>query len=288
TAWGRAAKLRWPQILEVGFIVGLAYVTSLLVWTFLAPDPRPAAGAGAGVAPVSGPARSSRDVAALTQFDPFHRSLPTAAPDRAAEEAAPETALDLELFGIRAGEDGEIGSATIRGLDKQQRAYVVGEEVGEGSGVYLRRILPDRAVISNRGVLESLFFPNADPDRRRAPPADRPQEPAAPPEPARETSAVIPGDFELLSAAFEARPLLADDGETFVGVTLSPRGDGGLFAQAGLEPGDRLLSVNGAGAETAEEALAAFDGLAGESELRLELLRGGESWTVTVKFEDRE
>lgn len=281
-----ASNWRWSAIVETGLVVLLAYLTAQLIWAWAGPDPRPSVPAVGGFAPMAAAARSSGDVAALTRFDPFHRALPAAGSEeaRAEEETAPETTLDLELFGVRVSERDDDGSAVIRTLDNRQATFLIGDEIGDGTGVYLRRILADRVVISHKGALESLAFAPAkrgDAPRRQGtavtPPRGRGRSaPASARAGGAEPELVQLGaDVEALMAALEVRPL-QDDNQEVVGVLLYPRGDGGLFEQAGLKVGDRLMRLNGELARSSEEAARALEQLRGLDEAEVTVLRGGE------------
>ncbi len=87
--------------------------------------------------------------------DPFHCAAPIAAVVMG--QSAPETNLDLKLFGLRSGEAGsDRGSAIIETPDNIQRVYYVEDEVTDG--VVLKGVTRDYIVLSQAGRLERLTF----------------------------------------------------------------------------------------------------------------------------------
>ncbi|GAB4151797.1 MAG: GspC family type II secretion system variant ExeC [Sphingomonadales bacterium] len=255
---------------ELILVAALAYVLAQIFWTVMS-------GRGAamdvGAAPAAF-ASGGQNIAAgqadiLTQIDVFYRQ---AAPGSAAATgrldadlpAAPETALDLQLFGVRAGADSEQGSAIIRSPDGKQRSFMVGEDLIDG--VRLLHVLPDRVVIAHRGVRESLAF--ADAKRKRA------VTPAAAP---AVTAAVDPAS---LFQQIETRPRRIDG--KLNGFLLYPKGDGATFRRLGLEAGDVLLAVNDRPLGSFEALQEMPQRLAGLRRLRLTIERQGQNQTLNI------
>jgi len=223
---------RWISLTEVTAVVGLAALSAQLVWTIAGSPQWPAAIANAAAPAVSAKSRDWQ-ASALTTLDPFHRNAVSGAV--AAGERAPETMLNLQLFGIRAGSESNGGSAIIAGADNVQSAYFVGQEIMPG--VRLERVSPERVMIRRNGVVESLSL-----DREKNP------------EPVKtETTASVPAGQSLTeqpwrrvsvsaAALFANLKFANQDGG---GVTLQPGAAADLLAQAGLKPGDVLVGVNG-------------------------------------------
>jgi general secretion pathway protein C len=222
---------RWITLTEVTAVVGLAALSAQLVWTIAGSPQWPAA-----IANAAAPAfqANSRDwqASALTTLDPFHRNATPGA--AAVGEGAPETMLNLQLFGIRAGSGSHGGSAIIAGADKFQSAYFVGQEIMPG--VRLERVEPGRVTIRRNGVIESLSL-----DREKTPDPVKTETVA---------SVFVEQNAErswrhisVSAAALFANLKFANqDGG---GVILQPGAAADLLAQAGLKAGDVLVGVNG-------------------------------------------
>ncbi len=253
---------------ELILLAALAHVLAQIFWVW--------AGTGQGavansvLAPAAtGPAGSMRgpNLAVLTQYDLFNRQAADGTDTVAADQriaAAVETALDLQLFGVRAGADSEQGSAIIRLPDGNQRSFMVGEELIDG--VRLLHVLPDRVVIAHRGARESLAF--ADAKRKRAVTAV-----AAP----ASTAAVDPAS---LFQQIETRPRRIDG--KLNGFLLYPKGNGATFRRLGLEAGDVLLAINDRPLGSFEALQEMPQRLAGLRRLRLTIERQGQNQTLNI------
>lgn len=240
---------------EVALTVTLAVIAGDLAWTVFEP---PAFAAAGDTAVAAKPHRAAMP-AILTEVDPFHRASVAGPVAAGAASRAPETMLNLQLFGIRAGLGGAPGSAIVGTPDNQQGAYYVGQEIM--SGVRLEQVLPDRVVIRRNGVAESLSF-----DRDSA----------------LQTAAVAPAtslpaaeerrlDFDAMKAL--AMVLRVSPAER--GLLLEGSSDPSAMQQTGLEPGDLLLSVNGT-AVSDPGSLASLAAAGAAQGLTLEIERKGQ------------
>ena len=70
----------------------------------------------------------------------------------------PETTLALQLRGAFTASDPKQASAIIETSDKTARHYTVGSQVQ--GGLTLHAVHHDRVVLSNSGILETLYFPS--------------------------------------------------------------------------------------------------------------------------------
>lgn len=244
---------------EVALTVALAVVAGRLVWSVFEP-PAWATGESAHTAPAP---RRTAPAPVLTDIDPFHRaSTRDGKPAVGAAASAPETMLNLQLFGIRAGQGGSPGSAIVATPDNVQGVFTVGREIMPG--VRLEQILPDRVVIRRNGVAEALSFD------REAPAQHAAAAPAAAPLSSRpsvtgeEPLRRLDVDTRALIAALKVRP---EDRNGLRGLLLEGSADPSVLEQAGLEPGDLLVSVNG----TPASDMGALTALAASGALRLTL-----------------
>jgi len=88
-----------------------------------------------------------------SRFDPFHREVTIADEIIEIGTDAPETTLNLKLFGRRAGSN---GSAILETADRTQKVFRVGDEIM--NGVILKAVNPDHIVLSQGGRIERLTF----------------------------------------------------------------------------------------------------------------------------------
>lgn len=234
------------------------------------------------------------DRRAFSNFNPFRPAArssndgPRAAPgaNRAVAEA-PETSLNLKLFGVRAmGEGG--GAAIIGSSVGEQAAYAVGDALV--SGARLHAIEPTRIVIARDGVLESLYLEGLDPAQRRRPEAAAVESGDAHED--LETRGRAASVRRAATAAGRGSEIFGEVLEPFPGVRFEPRQNGEAFTvkadpevQAslgalGLRDGDVVIALNGAPA-TRAAAETAFRNAAGDLEITVE--RDGVRRTLTLR-----
>jgi len=265
-----------PTVAEVAAVALLGWMAAGLVWQgFDTAVTR--AGAAGGVLSSAGVPSGAMpaDNAILRNFDPFQRQ--GRAPQPAAVDA-PETSLDLRIFGIRAGAGPESGSAVLATPDGRQHTYTTGQTVFRD--VRLIAIYPDRVLLERGdGRRESLYL-NPDSRRRRA---------EAPPEPEPETesrlSAEESGPVEFTSAsamigALSLQPSRVDG--RIRGLRIGESANATLLQRNGLKAGDVLLEIEG----RALDSIGRLDSLAADlgsaDSVTLTLLRDGQERRLTL------
>jgi general secretion pathway protein C len=266
------APLHWPafalripagrawSLLEALLVAALALQVIRLGWLMAVPP------APLGTLPVPQSDRSPETSSRLA-IDAFH-------PD-ASETATPSAGTSgLRLHALRAGPGR--GSAIIAGADGRQRAFAAGDAVAPG--VTLASIASDHVLLAASGTRQRLGFEPA----HAAPAGARPAATALP-------SAATDRAGTGSTAAVDPAVLLSEaglrpktDGGRVAGYTIIPRGDGAVLRQAGLEPGDVLLSVNGQ-ALTPERHASLASELAGGGPISLTFRRGDETRTTTLQ-----
>ncbi|MFN7055240.1 type II secretion system protein N [Hyphomonas sp.] len=173
-------------------------------------------------------------------------SNPFRAPPAAEELSAPPTSLNLKLTGLRsASSDEQGGSAIILLPDGSHKRFEPGQLVV--SGATLEAVTADRVFLRVNGRLEELTRPQAGaralsaPDGRTPLPQAGSVRPAGPaPAPAGARSPAVTPALLMSDLAFQPE---TRNGQVS-GYRVNPRGQG-HFEQAGLEPGDLVLRVNG-------------------------------------------
>lgn len=261
--------LRVLGLSAFAIILGLVWARLVLTWTtgpvlpvseFVAPQVNASAS----------PRLSELNTTALVSSDPFFASVPDTLRSVSPAVNAPETTLDLKLFGIRAGQDSSQGSAIVRTPDKRQGSFQVGDALFDG--VRLEQVLPDRVVISRGGVRESLYL---DPEGSRS---------RASLSPATNRAAAGPSDSQLsISDALERiqlRPRIV--GNTISGFYVAPESDPATLALGGLEINDVVMSVNGVSLVSAERITDVIEELQDATFVEMQIERDGASNAVEI------
>ncbi|MGF1463377.1 MAG: type II secretion system protein N [Maricaulaceae bacterium] len=322
----RFAKPTKPTVLftELVLVAGLAVGCVQLLWAVSAP---PAPESLRARAAIPAPARLNPtrpvDLTLLQTSNPFHASARATPDNRVGAEGfvpggadadgdlgldAPETSLALKLTGVRASVSAP-SSAVIAVGDEPDARFKPGDTLLDG--VVLRRILPDRVILSRNGALERLSLPEA---RINAGAAviDDGVATADPPQPNVFTaSAVNAGSTELEPSAVSqagdtsAAPVpepgfaIADADALFSVLDLrerrengqligyEARAQGGRTAElrrVGFRPGDVVTAVNGVRLNRTEN-LARLEGVLAQARTaRITVQRDGATEVLRVRL----
>ncbi|PHS36745.1 MAG: hypothetical protein COA91_11905 [Robiginitomaculum sp.] len=166
------------------------------------------------------------DSSVLHTFDPFYRDNPVS--NTPITLSAPETTLDLKVFGMRADLGGDTSSAIIQTPDNKQDSYFLGDEIIPG--VTLKQVEIDYVILDRSGVLERLS--------RQGKTAD-------------EQSAAMAMTFAAKTLNFKAADLINDvrfyphrEGRQVMGYRVRAR-RGGALEKYGFQPRDMITAING-------------------------------------------
>lgn len=158
----------------------------------------------------------------FASVDPFNRGVAPAAQGQSV------TALTLVLYGTR-GLPGGGGTAIIAGADGRQQLYTTGEAVAPG--VTLTGVAFDHVTLAHNGASETLYI-----DQSKAAPQAGAVVAANPVGAPPAQPAALTADAVKSGIAF------APGGG---GVAVRAQGDGTVFRNAGFQPGDVIVAVNG-------------------------------------------
>jgi general secretion pathway protein C len=242
----------------VVLVLALAVQTARLVWAVATPI-------GPFGRPPAAPPAPASDLAVLARFDPFARGGAGAGPT----PGDPAAEAGFKLFGVRADGRGG-GSAILDAGDGKQAAYRNGDAVG---AFVLAQVFADHVVLSQAGRSRTVYFTPLSAQPASSPPTFTPASAvAAPP-----AGGIDP---EALSRDMALKPRV--ESGRVRGYALSSGGPGGAALQAaGLQPGDVLLSVNGADlSDPTRVAPALAEGR--EATIRYE--RDGQVHTTTIRI----
>lgn len=205
--------------------------------------------------------RQSADLSALQSGRLF---ASPGRPVEAIDEIAPETALDLTLFGVRRGPDSQSGSAVIRTGNIEQRSYAVGSVIEEG--VTLEAVYPDRVTIRRRGIAESLYL-REEARRNSSLPSIR-----------------LAGDESEAAefwSAIQIVPVFREG--TLAGYRLTEASRADLLSRTGLQAGDLITAVNGIRFASGTDVGRVINEVGSAGRLRLEIEREGSTQTIDVE-----
>jgi len=142
---------RLVSLLQFGLLSLALYFLSRATISFLAPeslwDAPPSTQA------IAGQASTQTGVRLNLNFDPFHRNQTEMDEVIEVGTDAPETTLNLKLFGRRVGPK---GSAVLQTSDGTQKTYSIGDEII--NGVTLKAVHLGYIVLSQGGRIERLTF----------------------------------------------------------------------------------------------------------------------------------
>ncbi|MCC6303268.1 MAG: type II secretion system protein GspC [Gammaproteobacteria bacterium] len=287
-----AVQRRIITLVQVVLVLMLAATLAQLTWKLiplpargLAPPPPEVFGGAGDRAAGSG---ASWDIAKWHLFGekPVGREIP-------AVESLPETQLNLTLSGVVASGSATGGGAIIAAPGGSEAFYAINAQLP--GGAVLKEVHPDRVVLERNGRLETLRLPKdglgnlggaaapaAEPPQAAPSRAARGGPEAPPPANLREFRDRVLSDPQSAGNLVQINPKSADG--RFIGYELQPGQDAGLFARAGLSPGDIVTSVNGVRLDSPAKALSLLRGLSSAEEIRLEVERDGVPQSLIVNI----
>ncbi|WP_417505493.1 type II secretion system protein N [Marinomonas gallaica] len=205
-----------------------------------------------------------------------------------AQQALKPTQLKLSLVGVLPSQDPANGVAMIRSPSVSDATYDVGAELLPD--VRLVGVYDDYVVIDRAGKMESLFLVNIsddDPNNALFVSTDTVQQASGGER--HQTDVVIAGKqsaeerWKSTSQAFLDQPKAFLEG---VGVTMTSEGyqlnQDNALSQLGLQPGDKIVSVNGVLLKDATLSVEAMKTLRNAESLRVEVERKGKRFIMNV------
>lgn len=260
----------------VGVVLGFM---ATLWWTFLffmvGPEPLPVE------APPEASTRQGAEIPIdrIAAMHLFGEPSKDAAPK---SETLSETKLSLVLHGVFVADKADASSALISQRNNNPKLYAVADRLP--GNARLEEVYRDRVVVSRGGVRENLSFKREDQIIRPGTGARRANtDRAGSSSRLAKSSPAARGNPRSLIARTLAkhRDEIDRDPRKFIetlGLTLSERGGYvlGTFADndAGLEPGDRLLSLNGKPVGNPEEDRRHLEQILAGRSVEIQLQRG--------------
>ena len=286
------AKLRKPLVIVAHFavIIGITYTLTRATMFFAFGPATSEAAAKVMARPAEGLASTP-----IEQIAGWHLfGQPPADYDNAAEqtEKLPETRLSLELVGVFVADDPSSSTAFIAQKGRAAKTYGVGDRVGNSK---LETVFQDRVVITRGGVREQIRFAQREATLL---PVDRPKAEANADFSDAEAAGPTLDSSPAGRALTDLRDELERDPQRLLTewdvARVSQEGARGYAVGAlahhpelghvGLQPGDRILAVNGRAVGDPEQDRLRIEDIIAEGSARLEIERGGERLAVTVSL----
>jgi general secretion pathway protein C len=210
---------------------------------------------------------------AVASFPPPHVTPPPPVSSNApAVPAAPAAATAIVLRGVLAR------SAILAMPDGSQRTVPVGREFQPG--LVLKSVAFDHVVLASPGGdlrLDLNRFAGAAPAAGATPVAARAQQAVVGTDPAAHRQATTA--FRLGMAARKA-------GGNVTGYVVKPGARLPILGQAGLQPGDVLLAINGQALDGEERLFGMSEELASVETSEIEFERGGKRMKAKIRFKN--
>ena len=290
TALQKLSAIERPARLAVEalLVVALALIVARLIWVVASPTNSVARHTDR---PLPSPMRAtasalaaSTDRTILVTTNPFDQGA-----DEIVIADVPETSLNLHLDGLRmTTESDDSGNAVIRTPDGRGTNYNIGDEILPG--VTLERILSDRVIINRDGADETLMLGGRGAglsvisDDSQTSTAETTDIAADQVRDDPNESVMIDGQLagpEMFFGAVNAGPVMSNG--VVSGYRLSPLGSADIMRQAGLEPGDVLLQINGTSVANLDMT-DVIDRISAIETAELQINRNGSPRTVRLKF----
>ena len=293
------APTRWPSLRALHFgllaiaAIWFANSAATLAWQLLTPaNTNSFSSTNSSSAAILPPVPA----VPLAQFHLFGASAEAAA---LAAQNAPATQLKLTLMGVASGRDPKSGVAIIADERQQQREYQSGDSV---SGAVVDEIYADRVVLIYQGRRETLYLPKLSKAAENQRLAVVPQSsaptfglpgaivPTSDPSngyvnptagsstvafaAAREQALANPGDLIGM-----VQPVLDANGQ-LSGIKLNGGANQALLTQAGLQPDDVVVAVNGQRINSMQQGASIANQLANAEQVSVTVRRGGQEVTL--------
>lgn len=248
--------------LKAVLLAALAAKSAQLLWAIVTP----VGPLGEWRAPVPVILSQEAQAALFASVNPFDRGGPTAVGSATALPA------DLKLFGVRDNVGSTGGGAIIALPDGIQLSVSVGETLTPG--VVLVGVGYDYADVERGGARQRLFLDQDKPPETLAPGAASPAPTSAP--------AAAGLTVQALRGAVSFTPRQANGAVS--GILVAPGGDAATFATTGFQPGDVILTVNGARIASATDLAQLQQSLTPGTSLSLTIERAGRQLPLTLKL----
>jgi general secretion pathway protein C len=299
--WIALGNRHLPRIVVALLVLLIAFKAADLTWRLLdsrsTPDVSPIA--VQAESPASRPVSGNYDV--LTAWEPFGKAPDETTAAIPAEQIldAPDTTLNLTLASTWQASDlpergstvvPERGSAIVsfgRNVN-DQKVYWTGDEIENTGSTTLHSVFRDRVLLDRGGRLETLRFPE-----QAATSQLNSRIPARPRQandfPQDLNSAAQIADAVTQTAAILGQHMsiaMHSENGQMIGFRVQPSGDGQVFSQLGLEPGDILTEVNGTQLNSLRNSSQVIQALGEAAQASVTIRRNGADQAMVLNVGD--
>ncbi|TKB56228.1 type II secretion system protein GspC [Ferrimonas aestuarii] len=275
------------RVISLLLAIYVIYLASQLTW-MLVPEPQTAATPWRAKLSQNGTATSTNLEPLLSlklfgSFDQSKQSKPQVVETNLITDA-PKTTLRILLTGLVASSEQQRGIAIIESSGSQD-TYGIGDKIKSTSAT-LHEVYADRAIIVNRGRYETLMLDGieytqtlSDETKRLKNNDGEPQQRdlrsnAKVSQQLDQARAQLLDDPGKLTDYIAISPVKSEDG--LKGYRLNPGKDRALFSEAGLQPGDLAVSINGYDLTQMSEAMQLLAELPALTEMSVMVERDGQ------------
>ncbi len=296
---------------KVLLVIGIAYSIAVTGWYFFS-EPEPPAPQRQATGP--GAADAAFDLDQVVAQNLFGEASGEDRPQPSVFDA-PETRLRLTLEGVFQSDDAERSAAIVAERNNPGELYLVGSRL-PGNAV-LSEVYSDRIILRRGSVYETLRFSDEPtlasrnggaydaslPDYSDQDAMDQQQDVAADDYDVQSRVDLpddgLDSDSEIGATVERIRSRLAEDPQgTLSELGISPVSEEGsegyrlgamaqnpYLRQAGLQPGDVVLSVNGQRVGNVQQDSAQIESIMAQGSARLEIQRGNRRFFVTASLQ---
>lgn len=183
---------------------------------------------------------------------------------------APETSLNLTLYGIFAEKDPKLGYAIIGESNGEQKNYHVGDAVDRN--VILSEIRNDHVLLSRSGKFETLRFP-----KDEQPIVIEGTNNTEPPASDVLNKAAILDNVRII-------PVFTGSNKQLKGYRLLPQNNHEAYARMGIRPTDVVIAINGISLSNQGDAMRVIKELSSANEMQVQIERMGKVENLTLKL----
>ncbi len=198
---------------------------------------------------------------------------------------APKTRLNLTLVGAVASNHLQTSLAVIANRG-QQATYGIGEEI-DGTRATLKAVLVDRVIIDNQGRDETLMMQGIEYNKLSESPQARQaqaeqQAAATASDKLDQIREEITKDPRSVFKYISISPV--KNGDDIVGYRVAPGREAALFNDAGLEPGDIAVQLNGIDLSDPASSAELMQIMNDPQELNLTVERDGQQYEIYIQL----
>lgn len=185
--------------------------------------------------------------------------------------SAPETQLNLKLYGVFSDKDSKSGSAIVGTGNGKQKLYVVGDKIT--TGVWLAEVRADHILLKRGSGFEALKFPKKSTrgvniSRHQSLPRTR----------------NLSSKKQRLLDNVRIVPVFAGSNRQLKGYRLLPKKNRASYNRLGLRPSDVVIEINGISLTNQREAMRVIGELVKADQVDVKLMRQGELKNLQLKL----